>query len=448
MEQEVFLDCDCGRIRGLDNGRCRVFLGLRYARAERFCYAEPVEHWDGVFDATKHGAACPQNRAVHEHLENPTRRFYKREYREGLPFTYDEDCLNLNLFVPYHAKNAPVIVFFYGGGFDSGINWESPFDGSSLAERGVITVFANYRVGVLGYLTHDQIQKETGRDGNFGLDDQLTALRWVKKHIKAFGGDPEKLTLMGQSAGAISVQYLCLNPENRGLFQRAILLSGAGKFPKFAQPRPCEQTRGYWLQFMELAGCKSLDELRKAPLDALFEATEKIRSLRKDNTYCTMPVIDGALIPASPAQLFRNPLPLDYIIGYTNADMFAPILARIGNRFGRSVGAYIYYFDLDAPGDDNRAFHSSDLRYVFGTLQTSWRPYGKRDYAASKELLEYLAAFAEAGDPNRPCLPVWRKAGSGFRTAVLHIAPDETRMGHTAYCKLLRNFLRRGDPIG
>lgn len=154
----VLLDTACGALRGLDNGRCREFRGLRFARAERFAYAEPVGRWEGVYDATRFGPGCPQNRAVHEHLEHPTRRFYKREYREGLDFTYDEDCLNLNIYAPYDAKNAPVILYFYGGGFDSGLNWESPFDGSALAEQGVVTVFANYRVGVLGYLTHADVK--------------------------------------------------------------------------------------------------------------------------------------------------------------------------------------------------------------------------------------------------------------------------------------------------
>ena len=110
---------------------------------------------------------------------------------------------------------------------------------------------------------------------------------------------------------------------------------------------------------------------------------ERIHALRKDNTYNTMPVVDGCLIPKPVGELFRDPPPLEYLIGYTNADMFAPLLARISNRLGRKTGAYVWFFDLDAPGDDNRAFHASDLRYVFGTLDRSWRPYGDRDRQAS-----------------------------------------------------------------
>ena len=445
-DNAILLQTACGTLRGTQSGTCRMFFGVPYAKAGRFAYAALTERWEGTLDASRFGPACPQNRAWHEHLENPTRRFYKREYREGLDFTYDENCLNLNIYAPQNAENAPVIVFFYGGGFDSGVNWESPFDGSALAARGIVTVFANYRVGPLGYLTHAELIAQYGREGNFGLDDQLCAVRWVRAHIADFGGDGDNITLMGQSAGAISIQYLCLNPANRGLFRRAVMLSGAGRFPRFALPRPAEETRGYWTQFMAEAGCDSLAALRNAPLDALFDAVERMKTLRRDTTFCTMPVVDGALIPDRVEKLMAAPLPVDYLIGYTNADMYAPLLARIGNRFARRTGAFVYFFDLDAPGDDNRAFHSSDLRYVFGTLDKSWRPYGPRDRAASGELLDYLAAFARCGDPNGPGRARWERAGDGLRTRVLRVGPDGTRMGHTPYLRLTRNFLRRGDP--
>ena len=439
--KEITWSTPLGEIRGLDNGTCLEFRGVPFGRAGRFEYAEPVTGWDGVLDATAFGPGCPQNRAVHEHLEDPVRLFYKKEYREGSEFTYSEDCLNLNVYAPYEAEGAPVILFFYGGGFDSGLNAENPFDGSGWARRGAVAVMANYRVGPLGYLTHEEIQKKYGRDGNFGLDDQLTALRWVRAHIAAFGGDPDNVTLMGQSAGAISVQYLCLNPAHRGLFRRAVMMSGGGLFPRFALPRPAESTRDYWLQFMELAGCRTFEELKAAPLADIFEAVERIRALRKDTIYHTMPVIDGHLLPGPVDRLIETPLPLDYLIGYTNNDMYAPVMAFIGNKFGRKNGAYLYWFDLDAPGDDNRAFHSSDLRYMFGTLDRSWRPYKQRDYEASGQMMDYLVNFARTGDPNGPGLPLWRKGKPALR-----IGPKGTNMGHVSYYKLLKNMLTKGDP--
>ena len=440
----VVLDTPCGALMGTQTDRCRRFLGVPYARAERFRYAEPVTHWDGTLDASKPGPACPQNRAIHEHLENPTRRFYKREFRDGLTTVYDEDCLNLNIFTPPEANGCPVVVFIHGGGFDSGMNTETPFDGSGLAARGIITVFVNYRVGVLGYLTHAQIRQETGRDGNFGLDDVRTAIRWVRANIAAFGGDAENLTLLGQSAGAITIQYLCLDRENETLFRRAAMMSGAGLFPKFALPRRAEDTHAYWLELMNLCACRTLDELRRAELSVIFDAVETMRRTRRDNTYNTMPVIDGAMLPAPVDTLIRNPLPIDYLIGYTNTDLYAPIMARIGTQFAKTVHGYVYDFDLDAPGDANHAFHSSDLRYIFETLEGSWRPYGARDREASEQLAQYLANFARTGDPNGEGLPQWQTAERG----VLKFGRTCTRMGHTNYCKLTWNFLTRGEPKG
>ena len=441
----VTLESSCGTLKGNERENCFEFLGVPYARAGRFEYASPVESWSGVLDATRPGLACPQNRAWHEHLENPTRRFYKKEFREGSVFSYGEDCLNLNIFTPKRAKNCPVVLFIHGGGFDSGINSEDPFNGAGLAARGIVTVFINYRLGPLGWLTHEKIEERYGRDGNFGLDDQLTAIRWVKAHIASFGGDGENITLLGQSAGAISIQYHCLNRANAGLFRHAAMMSGGGMFPRFALPRRAEDTRAYWREFMAIAGCGGLDELKEASLDTLFDAVEEIRKRRRDNTYNTMPVIDGKLIAAPIDELIKDPLPLDYLLGYTNNDMYAPVMAFIGDRFAKANGAYVYYFDLDAPGDENGAFHSCDLRYVFETLPGSWRPYGARDYEASAQLAQYLADFARCGDPNGGDLPPWRPSAKNC-ARVLRFAPRGTAMGRADYAKMMLNLLRKGDP--
>ena len=446
--ETILLNTACGTVKGLQDGACRRFLGVPYARAERFCYAQSAERWDGVLDATRPGTACPQNRAWHEHLEHPTRRFYKKEFREGLVFRYSEDCLNLNIFTPPDAKGCPVLLFFHGGGFDSGMNCEGPFDGAGLAARGIVTVFANYRVGPLGYLTHRELKAQNGRDGNFGLDDQLTAIRWVKAHIADFGGEAENITVGGQSAGAISVQLLCLNPAHKGLFQRALMVSGAGRFPKFAQPRFAEDTHAYWEEYIRLAGCASLDELREASLDTLFDAVEAIKAKRKDSTYNTMPVVDGLLLPKPVDALLAAPLPIPYMIGFTSNDMYAPLMAAIGTRFGRANGAYLYFFDLDAPGDGNGAFHSSDLRYLFETLSGSWRPYGARDHAVSAQLAQYAANFARCGDPNGKGLPHWDKARPRVQNCALCFRADGTAMGRPSYRTLAHNMIFKGEPKG
>ena len=443
-----------GTLTGNVRENCLEFLGVPFAQAGRFEYAKPLESWDkagrhladGCLDATRFGPACPQCRQFDLHLDNPKRLFYHREYRDGLVFDYSEDCLEVNIYTPKDAEKCPVIVFIYGGGFDSGSNSEQPFDGAGLAGRGVVCAVINYRVGVLGYLTHEEVKKQYGRDGNFGLDDQRTGIKWVKDHIADFGGDPENITILGQSAGAISIQYLCLDQKNKGLFKRAIMMSGGGMFPKFALPKPSDQTRSYWLQLMQEAGCGSFEELKALDLESLFKAVEIMKIKRKDTIYYVMPVVDGFLLERPVPELIDHPLPLDYMIGYTNTDMYAPALAWVGGRFGKKNGAYIYYFDIDAPGDKNGAFHSCDLRYVFEKLDESWRPYGERDRQASSELASYIANFARTGDPNGKGLPLWKAARPGLLADVLRIAPQGSFMGHPQYLKMTKNFLTIGDP--
>lgn len=444
-KKHISLNTSLGTVKGNETEGCREFLGIPYAKAERFRYSIPVDHFEDVLDATAFGNACPQYRQYFPQLDNPERLFYYREFREGYDFHYDEDCLNLNIFTPLHPYSCPVIIFIHGGGFNSGCNEEDPFRGYELAKRGIITVFINYRVGIFGYLTHEDIQKEYGHNGNFGMHDQLSAIRWVREHIADFGGDPENITLCGQSAGAIQIQYLCLDERNKDLFRHAVMMSGAGLFPKFASPRPAEETEEYWLQLMEHAGCKDLDELRKLDVKKLLEAAQDMKNLRKDTLYNTMPVIDGELIKAPISQLIKHPLQIPYMIGYTNNDMYAPLMAWIGNQFGRPNHAYIYYFDIDAPGDNNGAFHSSDLRYMLGRLATSWRPYTQRDYDVSNEMLDYLAAFARIGNPNCKGRVYWEPC-TDQRTKALCFRKDATVMGRPSMKKLVTNMIQKGDP--
>ena len=431
----------------LGNGYTTVneFLGIPYAKAGRFEYCERIDRYEGSLDASKMGNACPQYRQFHPHLDVPERLFYYREFREGIDFRYDEDCLNLNIYTPKDAEDRPVILFFHGGGFNSGSNAEEPFRGYELAKRGVIVVFANYRVGVLGYFAHEEIQKKYGRSGNFGLDDQLQALRWVRDHIEDFGGDKDNITLMGQSAGAISLQYLCLDHQNEGLFKRAAMMSGAGLFPKFARPKRAEDTYPYWLELMELAGCGTFEEFKNADIAKIHDAYEEIRQRRKDSVYNMMPVIDGYLIKEEVGKLIDDPLKIDYLIGFTANDMYAPLMACIGKQYAVKNGAYVYFFDVDAPGDDNGSFHSSDLRYMFGRLDSSWRPYGEKDREISGMMMDYLANFARSGDPDTAALPHWKKTDRKNHE-VLCISSKEVKMGRPSYLRLAGNMLRKGEP--
>ena len=434
---DCYLETGCGKLRGNIREDCKEYLGIRYAKAERFEYAKPVEHWDGTLDATAFGPVCMQYRAFFPHLDVPERLFYYREFREGQEFEYSEDCLNLNIYTPLTPGTYPVIVYIHGGGFNSMANSEGYLDGAGYAKRGVILVTINYRVGVFGYFTHEKIYEKYGRDGNFGLDDQLTALRWVREHIADFGGDPKRITVMGQSAGALSIQYLCLSDKVKKdpPFQRAIMMSGAGAFPKFALPKQYTATREYWKKVIELSGAKDYESFLKADGRTVLAGVEEIKKLRRDSQTVTQPVVDGYLLTDSVDRLIKDPLPADYLIGYTNNDMFTAVLARMAHKYARKNHAYLYYFDVDAPGDDHKqAFHSADLRYVFGTLDKSFRPYGEQDVRISEMMMDYIASFTKTGDPNGEGRPVWER-GKG----ALVISKNGTKMGKPDVWKLIRN---------
>lgn len=446
MSEYTTLTTKLGLIKGLDHGTYHSFLGIPFATAGRFEYGKTIDRWEEPLDATSFGPAVTQYRTFQDHLDIPERRFYYNEFRQGIDFTYQEDSLNLNLFTPKNQTNCPVIVFIHGGGFNSGSCYDSAIQGDEYAKRGLVFVSIQYRVGPLGYFTHESLKKEYGREGNFGVDDQFLALTWVKTHIADFGGDPDNITVMGQSAGAISIQLMCLSEKWKGLFRHAIMMSGAGAFPSFAQPRPAQNTHEYWIDVMATAGCKSFEEFKVLDVEKLFEAWEKVRSRRKDNTYNTMPVIDGYYLTDTVSNLIQHPLPVDYMVGYTNNDMYAPILAHISNRFSKENGAYLYYFDIDAPGDGNKAFHSADIRYLFGTLSASHRPYDRTDQEVSHRMLDYVVNFATTGNPNLPkntSLPDWSNQGKA-----LHITRDIKSWKHIrpSFFTLTRNWLKIGDP--
>ncbi len=437
----VSVQTSLGLIKGLEKENCYAFLGVPYAKADRFAYAEEIDSLGEEFDATHFGNACIQKRCYYAHLEIPERMFYHKEFREGLEFNYSEDCLNLNIFAPKEEGKYPVIIYIHGGGFDSGANSESGFDGEALAKLGIVTVFIQYRVGVFGYFVHEDVSKQYGHEGNYGLDDQVTAIKWVKKHIQDFGGDPNNITVMGQSAGAMCIQCMLLSPKCKGLFEKAIMMSGAGKFPSMGTPKPVEERREYWLDVMQECGCATLEEFRTVEPKKIFDALEKVKARRKDNMISTMTMVDHYYLEKSEEELFKGKVDVPTIVGFTNNDMYTLILALMALSYAKKNNTYLYYFDVDAKGDANKAFHSCDIRYAFGTLDSSWRPYDEEDRKISSMLIAYFANFAKTGNPNGGCLPLWEKKHG----KALCIRPRNTKMGRPNKWKLLRNtFL--GDP--
>ena len=441
LSKNVFLDSSLGKIKGFEKDNSYVFLGIPYAKADRFEYATEINNLGKEFDGTKFGDACIQKRCYYEHLEIPERMFYHKEFRDGITFTYSENCLNLNIYKPKKDGTYPVIVFIHGGGFDSGANSESGFDGDALAKLGVVTVFIQYRVGVFGYFTHEKTSKKYGHEGNFGFDDQITALKWVKKHIKDFNGDSNNVTVMGQSAGAMSIQCMILSKKCKGLFDKAIMMSGAGKFPSMATSKPVEERREYWLDVIKECGCSTYDEFKKVEPKKIFDALEVIKKRRKDNQISTMTMIDHYYLEKSQEELFKEINNVPTIIGFTNNDMYTLIIALMALKYSKKNDCYCYYFDVDAKGDKNQAFHSSDIRYVFGTLKDSWRPYDEKDEKISKLMMKYISNFAKNGDPNGKNLPLWNKK----KRKALHITLDKIKMEKPKKFKLLKNTFV-GDP--
>ena len=431
--------CRNALITGNERSACREYLGIPYAHADRFAYAEMIDPQEEI-DATQYGDACTQYRTYFPHLDVPERRFYQRELRNDQTFTYSQDCLNLNIYTPLKEGRYPVIIFIHGGGFNSMCNCENYLDGEGYAKRDIILVTINYRLGIFGWYTNEEIQKKYGRNGNFGLDDMVTAIRWVKKYISCFGGDPDNITLMGQSAGAISIQYLCLVPELNGLWKHAVMLSGAGAFPKFALPRKVEDTEEYWKEVMQEAGTESFAEFQKMNAEKVLAAVETIKTRHKDNTQNTMPVIDGYFFHDSIDHLISKPMSIDYMADVTNNDMYTLILYRMAQTFCKAGKGYFSFFDINAPGDHNLAFHSSDLRYVFGTLERSWRPYDDKDHQVSETIMDYIASFARTGNPNGNNRPHWIPGAKP-----LCITRKKIQMGRPSFFRLLRNTFK-GDP--
>ena len=237
LKKEVIMDkiinTPCGSIQNTDcrwDG-VRAFKGIRYATAGRWEYPVPVIKWEGTYDATRYGSCCYQPRAFTDEAKNPGKAFYYNEFRKGETYTYSEDCLFLNVFTPGEAgsdSRLPVIVYIHGGGFTGGCGHEKHFDGPAWAKKGVVAVTINYRLGPMGFVCLPELKEEAGHTGNYGLYDQVAALQWVQRNISAFGGDPQNVTIMGQSAGAMSVQSLCFSPLTEGLFHKAVMSSGGG----------------------------------------------------------------------------------------------------------------------------------------------------------------------------------------------------------------------------
>lgn len=447
-KNEMLLETPCGAIQGTSCQHPGVhsFRGVRYATAGRWEYPQVVERWDGVYDATKYGACSYQPRAFFNEEDMPEKVFYYNEFRRGEVYGYDEDCLFLNIWTPADAtpeSRLPVLFYIHGGGFTGGCGHEKHFDGPVWPTQGVVGVTINYRLGPMGFLFLPELEKEAGHSGNYGLFDQVAALQWVQRNIAAFGGDPENVTVMGQSAGAMSVQCLCVSPLTGGLFSKAVMSSGGGVTRMLDVASPVDRQYAFWQKVMERAGCGTLKNFRRITPGALFEAWQQEKAEQSGRAQLMGPCLDGVLLTKSALAAAQDgeQKNIPYMMGSTSHDVMPPFLFKMARDWCRMQAdqgkqqSYAWFFDRKLPGDENGAWHSSDLWYWFGTLDRCWRPMTDKDAELSRQMSAYLANFARTGNPNGSGLTQWLPVEKG-QNKVLRLGEKDTRMGGVNIAKL------------
>jgi para-nitrobenzyl esterase len=456
-----------GRLAGTVEDGFHVFKDIPYAlppvSARRWRPPAPAGHWQGVRDASAFGPSCMQPPVP------PTSVYLDP------PRAMSEDCLTLNVWAPADARGAPVIVWIHGGSLRIGGSAEPLYDGANFARRGVVFVSVNYRLGVLGWLAHPELSAESPHhaSGNYGLLDQIAALRWVRANVAAFGGDARNVTVMGESAGALSVGYLLVSPLARGLFDKAILESTNSRaFPELGRRAfgltPAEETgRDLGARFgaHDLAALRAMDAgaLTVAATEAHFPAQgtidgwalpEQIVEAFDAGRQARVPVLAGfnsgeirsqrVLLPRAPADAaayeaavragygdladaFLRLDPASDIDGSLLAATRDAVYGWASERIVRhqaalGLPAYLYIFDHCYPAAEARdlcAFHASELPFVFGhvgpdaVLPPNWpRPEGASETALSTAMMDYWTSFARTGAPVSAHGPAWRPYGA------------------------------------
>lgn len=371
---------------------------------------QPVVPWVGVKKADTYGAAAMQ-------VAWDPQSFYGREWRASGTVPFKEDCLYLNIWTPaagQTGKKLPVAMWIHGGGYREGFAYEPEMDGGDeWAACGVIIVQVTYRLGILGFFSHPLLSAESsnGVSGNYGLFDQVAALKWIKNNITQFGGDPNNITIFGQSAGAGSVQALCASPLSKSMISHAISMSGGG----LSEARP-----GIPLDTAQIANKMLMDYYKKTTLSEMRALSfEELLKMSGEYTTATgkrvswSPVTDGYLSKGtfSDIALAGGIADIPYMFGLTANDMsdatkaikdFCALRAEKSSK-----PAFAYLFARPLPGDDNGAWHSCDLWYVFHSFRHSWRPFTKGDEALSLQMVGYYTNFAKFGNPNGKDAGLW-----------------------------------------
>ena len=407
------LTVEGGQIQGVltDSTQVMVYKGIPYAAPPvgdlRWKKPQPVVPWQGVKVMDTFSAASVQ--AAHNAGE-----FYTEEFYFGGDPEFSEDCLYLNVWAPagtlgdVNAK-LPVAMWVHGGAYSAGWGHEITMDGDAWAQRGVILVTINYRLGILGFLSHPLLSAdEDGTSGNYGLYDQIAALKWVRNNIAQFGGDPQNITIFGQSAGASSIRNLCASPLSKGLISKAIIQS-IGGLGELIPPMPAENVEAIGKAIMDAGGLTTLEQMRAATPEELNAAQRAYMAQNRGGGFLMMtPHVDSKVLPKTftDAAMAGEIADVPYMLGSTLDDMMPTMgegiqsLAELRESQGNSHPVYAYRFDRRLPGEPNTAYHSSELWFVFKTLKNSRRPFTAADYALSDEMVDFWTNFAKYGNPN------------------------------------------------
>ena len=422
------LKVEGGQIQGVETGTpgVTVYKGIPYAAPPvgelRWKAPQPVVPWEGVKVCDAFGA--PSWQSAH------TPGGYTPEFFfDGDP-AFSEDCLFLNVWTPAAGKpkaKLPVTLWIHGGGYVAGWGSEPEMDGEEWARHGGVLVTFNYRLGLLGFLAHPALSAENpqGVSGNYGMLDQIAALKWVKANIAAFGGDPDRITIMGQSAGAMSVQTLVTSPLSKDLVAGAIIQSGGGISERTLLGRAkFADAEASGKALMDWAGYTTLKEMRAVdPQEFLTLTWRYMAETQQRHVGLTSPVIEGYALPESFGEAALNGRIADvpYLIGGTLDDMAG--LANGIDRFcaaREAAGnvAYAYQFARRLPTDGRPdvlegAFHSSELWYMFKSLRFCWRPFTEGDYALAEQMITCWTQFARTGNPNGDGAATWTPCTAG-----------------------------------
>ncbi|WP_066022391.1 MULTISPECIES: carboxylesterase family protein [Clostridium] len=410
----IINDTSYCKVKGIQCDGYQLFKGIRYAKAKRFEKPKMVLSTDEIYNATKFGYTCPQPPQVNT-------SFYAHEFWSDKKYltTNNEDCLCLNIWKPDNAENLPVAIWIHGGYFKTGCNSKMEVDGQHFADKGIILVSINYRVGILGFLCSDLISDENGLSGNYGIFDQLCAIDWIHKHIKSFGGNPDDITLMGQSAGAMSVQTLVSSPLLQNCIKKAIMQSGGGYNNGFNRNIRLEELKEIHKDVLTQMGIQSREELMSMDAMELLLKAEKVNVKMDKLLLLFCPVIDGYLLKDTYENIIKNGIKqIPYLVGCTKNDMFvkgsieeSPIYKGCTD-FAKYVESPVYpYLFSRVPLDDTGegAFHCCDLWYSFYTLDRNWRKKDKTDYELAYKTNLYWANFIKTGNPNGNGLPTWNE---------------------------------------